>query len=223
MKNSSKFLERICKRMRSRRTRSNSSKDKKRSDVHTSKVLSKVSSPMDTSRSPSSVAISEKPTASWGLELAGGAFQDSKVTVQTRPCPMAAPSTAGCFSSPPARTDRDSHAIAASSSAPLLQVQSAAGESTELSGLANPKQTSIPPKAKIGTELTPGKEVYMLSATDSGLYSEEEGASEDEYLDVFSEDEEEEDDVVDDGWLIPADEVSLDKVVATSHSETVYR
>ncbi len=210
MKNSSKFLERICKRVR-RRTRS-TKKEKKRSDVCTSKI----NSPMDTSRpSPCSVAVSKEATASWSLELAGGAFQDSKLTIQTRPCPMPAAegiATTGCFSSLPARMDN--HA----SSAPLLQVQSPSEGDPEVSaGLISSRQE----KAKIGTELAQGKDMCMLSATDSGLYSEEEGSSEDEYLDVFSEDEEE--DVVDDGWLIPANEVALDKVVTASNSETVYK
>lgn len=78
------------------------------------------------------------------------------------------------------------------------------------------------------------KDLYMLSATDSGLYSEEEcSASEEEYLDVFSdedgeekeEDEEEEEDgvIIGDGWVIPAQEVSLDKMVVSNNCETIYR
>ena len=75
------------------------------------------------------------------------------------------------------------------------------------------------------------KDLYMLSATDSGLYSEEEGsASEEEYLDVFSdedgegkEEDEEDGTIVGDGWVIPAQEVSLDKMVVSNSSETIYR
>lgn len=74
------------------------------------------------------------------------------------------------------------------------------------------------------------KDLYMLSATDSGLYSEEEGsASEEEYLDVFSDEdgerEEDEEDgvIVGDGWVIPAQEVSLDKMVVSNSCETIYR
>lgn len=62
----------------------------------------------------------------------------------------------------------------------------------------------------------------MLSATDSGLYSEEEDSIEEEFLEVFS-DQEEEDGGMEEGWLIPAEEVSLDKVVTATGRETVYR
>ena len=71
-----------------------------------------------------------------------------------------------------------------------------------------------------------GKEVCMLSATDSGLYSEEEGStSDEEFLEVFIDDydEAEEESLVDDGWLIPAEEVALDKVVVSNSCETIYR
>ena len=214
MKTSSKLIERICKKMR-RRTRSGN-KDKKPSDLCKTKTFT-VGSPVDTSRSPDSVAIGEQAAAaSWSLELARGAFQDSTVTVQTRPCSMAAveamPTATTASSSLPARMD--SHAVTASS-APLLQVQPPPEESE--------REPLSPPDSKLGGI---GKEmVCMLSATDSGLYSEEEGSSEDEYLDVFSEGEEDEEEegLVDDGWLIPADEVALDKVVTSSSSETVYR
>lgn len=70
------------------------------------------------------------------------------------------------------------------------------------------------------------KELCMLSATDSGLYSEEEeegGSSEEEFLEVFSDQDEDEDGLVEDGWLIPAEEVSLDQVVTSNNTETVYR
>ena len=223
MKHSSKFLERICKRVR-RRTRSSNNKEKKQSDVCRSK-LQNVGSPVDTSRSPSSVAISEEAAASWSLELARGAFQDSSVTTQTRPSPMEAAEgiPTGCSSSLPARMD--SYAVVASS-VPLLQVQSPVEEGEtkyETSESISSRQASLLPNAKTGTDILQAKEMCMLSATDSGLYSEEdESSSEDEYLEVFSDDEEEEG-LVDDGWLIPADEVSLDKVVTASNSETVYR
>ncbi len=82
-------------------------------------------------------------------------------------------------------------------------------------------------RCKITTDTTKNedkpKEIFILSPTDSGLYSEEE--SEEEYLDVFSDDDdgEEEHKLVDDGWRIPAEEVALDKVMVSNHSETIYR
>ena len=63
----------------------------------------------------------------------------------------------------------------------------------------------------------------MLSASDSGLYSEaEESPGEEEYLNVFT-DEEEEEAVLGDSWVIPAQEVSLDKMMASNTHETIYR
>lgn len=68
-------------------------------------------------------------------------------------------------------------------------------------------------------------EQCSLSASDSGLYSEEEEEEEEdsgeEFLEVFS--DEEEDGLVEEGWQIPADEVSLDTVMAATGRETVYR
>jgi hypothetical protein len=66
----------------------------------------------------------------------------------------------------------------------------------------------------------------LLSATDSGLCSEEDGeVSSEEFLEVFSDDDEDEEDEDEDClmWQIPAEEVSLDTVMAATGRETVYR
>lgn len=155
----------------------------------------------------------------WEPELAPGAFQDSTLLQKKQP-------VAGGSVAQKADTRSQLLAAAMSSSAPLLgaAVEDSQGKHAEpVSTSSKECDTSLP---AVQVERAGGvckvKDQCMLSATDSGLYSEEgEANSEgDEYLEVFSEDEEE---LVDDGWLIPADEVALDKVVAYNKSETVYK
>lgn len=160
-------------------------------------------------------------------EVARGAFQDS--TFQTRPSMVDAESGVNSTSqSLPGRLD----SIAATSSAPLLQVRelSRTGEMQAISTRhqecvdSHTSVTSPPAVTLNSAPMEKGEVPCMLSATDSGLYSEEEGSTvEEEFLEVFSDEEDDEDGLVEDGWLIPADEVSLDKVIAATGRETVYR
>ena len=159
------------------------------------------------------ISVSSSP------EVARGDFLDS-----TCPSAMAAAATSLRLCSP-SRVD-DSHDI---TSSPRNSVDFPAeiSRTSEVGTISthhqecNESHTSA--SATTTAEMVEGK--VMLSATDSdsGLYSEEEDSSE-EYLEVFS-DEEDEDSLamVEDDWLISADEVSLDTVMAATGGETVYR
>lgn len=222
---SNRFLERICRKVqRARKTHTRASKIKKSDCSSKSEALG-----FGVADSQDGVA-DYQPAASWPRRLASGAFQDS--TVSTR---SMATAVAGFPASTSLPASLPSHDVA--SSAPLICVHLAGElEKNELEGSSlgertdNPnadtspssftKQASRP--AEMDKESRPAEEVCVLSATDSGLYSEEEGSSEDEFLDVFSDDDEDEE-CLDDGWLIPAEEVSLDKVMASNNCETLYR
>lgn len=218
MKNS-RFLERICKRVR-RKTRSRSGDSKKQTALCTKQDMSSRRQATENCGVPSSTP----PAAGcvWSLKVAAGAFQDSTLT---RAAAAEGPVVQTSHSLPAGM-----ESLALTSSAPLLRegqpVEDSQGKdagivSTRAKECA-PGDTSVEPKGLEMGSAEVGKELCMLSATDSGLYSEEENASDEEYLEVFSDDDDE-DYLVDDGWLIPADEVSLDKVVAYNKAETVYK
>lgn len=216
---SNRFLERICRKVqRARKTHTRASKKSSKSEALGFGVADSQDGVADC-----------QPAASWPRRLASGAFQDSTVSTRSMAAVAGFPASTSLPASLP------SHDVA--SSAPLICVHlSGELEKNELEGSSlgertdNPnadtspssftKQASRP--AEMDKESRPAEEVCVLSATDSGLYSEEEGSSEDEFLDVFS-DEDEDEECLDDGWLIPAEEVSLDKVMASNNCETLYR
>lgn len=169
-------------------------------------------------------------------------FQDSTAQ-QQQTCSTTARTSLG--SSLPARTrSQDTNNNIITSSAPQLHVTKAEPSNSEYLEQPEEKEPATT-QAVVGGAVqeekrggasassTAAAQFYMLSATDSGLYSEEEeGSSEDEFLEVFSDDdddgEEDEDDdddetIVGDGWLIPAQEVALDKVLVSNSCETVYK
>lgn len=222
MKSSGKLLERICKRVR--RTRSKTSK----TSASEEEIASKLNNPTVETGMAVDVSVVEQRLLSASLRqgMPAGTFRDSS-TFLTPPssCCMAAGSPSS--RSLPARMD-GSGAVT-SSSAPLLHptrescvTADPEAESTRHEECVAPSLSSVSSPA---LQTLKGEGPCMLSATDSGLYSEEEDSIEEEFLEVFSEDEdeEEEDGSVEDGWLIPADEMSLDKVVTANGRETVYR
>ncbi len=194
MKNSSKLLERICKRVRR--------------------------SPRKDKASCSKPNTSRHDQLSASLQEPRGALQDS--TFQTGPAMAAAEFESGISTSL-------SMENRVTSSAPLLRVH-LAGESSqtsEVDTISTRHQECIgcdtSPSAQIMLQQQQKEGICTLSATDSGLYSEEEDCIEEDFLEVFSDEEDDEDCLMEDGWQIPAKEVSLDQVVAVNSRETVYR
>ena len=173
-------------------------------------------------------------SAAWSAQLASGAFHDSTLK---HTGPAAAELERGgpvvqSTHSLPAASSMEGPTLALAPAAPVLvTVVDSQRKDAELV-ITSTQECAIPGTSGSvqdqGLQMRaqePSKDMCMLSATDSGLYSEEEDSDE-EYLEVFSEDEEEEEEddyLVDDGWLIPADEVSLDKVLASNKTETVYK
>lgn len=210
MKNN-KFLERICKKMR--RTQRNVSRELEKEE--TSKPVSTNSRHQTTKAKNINSVVGQCISVSLTPKVARGDFRDSSTMAAAESV------TRSSSRSLPSRMDSS----ATTSSAPLLRVHSP-GESSPVQAISTECLDShaLPPaQLQVATaENQKGEGQCMLSATDSGLYSEEEDSIEEEFLEVFS-DEEEEDGVVEEGWLIPAEEVSLDKVVAATGRETVYR
>ena len=222
MKNGSSFLERICKRVR--RTRSKASEGKS-TPLQSSKAAHRQDTP---ARTITSVATQQPCTAaaSSSLQLvARGAFHGNSTLQSGRGRAMEGPNSL------PARLDAGSaRGGTVTSSAPLLRVDVPVDNSQApvLGSISTRHEECVPSDTSPSVQLKPvdSKEVCTLSATDSGLYSEEEDSIEEEFLEVFSDEEEEDeedDGLVEDGWLIPADEFSLDKVVSATSTETVYR
>lgn len=224
MKNGTSFLERICKRVR--RTRRSKASEEKSTLLQSSKAACRQDTP---ARSIDSVATQQHCTASSSLQLvARGAFHGDSPLQSGRGRAMAAESGP---SSLPARLD-GGNGGAVTSSAPLLRVDLPVdiSQASAIGSISTRHEECVPPDTSPSVQLKPvdSKDMCMLSATDSGLYSEEEDSIEEEFLEVFSdeeqeEEEEEDDGLVEDGWLIPADEFSLDKVVSANSTETVYR
>lgn len=252
MKNGSKFLERICQRVR-RRTRRGGVELQKNHPMSSTSSRSKPCGP--SRRRDTSGVSSSSDCRGASLDVARGAFLDSTLQ-RTRPAVVVSAAAEDQDSlhvssthSLPARMD--SLALRDPPAPALLRVQQRQeqqrgawkqGEPHHAPVVSTAAQESLSVSSGAGLELSTageddgglvmtgskpaeaGKELCLLSATDSGLYSEDSG---EEYLEVFSdneEDEEEEDDgLVDDGWRIPAEEVSLDKVMAYNRTETVYR
>lgn len=217
MKTCRKFLESICKRVR--RTQRNASRRSRSEKEDTSKPVSSNSRHQTKAKDINSV-VEQCISVSLNPEVARGDFRDSSPS-------MAAAESVSRLSSRSLPSRIDSSDI--TSSAPLLHVH-LAGESSlaaEVQAISTANQECLesdtsPPAhvATAGDQKSEGQ--CMLSATDSGLYSEEEDSIEEEFLEVFS-DQEEEDGGMEEGWLIPAEEVSLDKVVTATGRETVYR
>ena len=223
MKSSGKLLERICKRVR--RTRSKTSK----TSASEEEIASKLRKPSVEAGMAVDISVVEQRLLSASLRpgMPAGTFRDSSTFLSppSSSCCMAAGSPSS--RSLPARMD-GSGAVT-SSSAPLLHPTRESCVTADLEADSTRHEECIVPSpssvSSPALQTLKGEGPCMLSATDSGLYSEEEDSIE-EFLEVFSEDEDdydEEDGSVEDGWLIPADEMSLDKVVTANGRETVYR
>lgn len=222
------FLERICRRVR--RTRIAKASEEKATPLQ-SEPLQSSKAGQDTPAT--SVATTQHCTASSSLQLvvlARGAFHgDSRSPLQSGRVQAMATAEEGGSDSLLDATSTSGDAV--TSSAPLLKVDLPVDNSqaSVIGSISTPHEECVPSDTSPSVLLKPvdSKEVCTLSATDSGLYSEEEDSIEEEFLEVFSDGEEEEDEdddgLVEDGWLIPADEFSLDKVVSASSTETVYR
>ena len=215
------FIERIRKSVR----RKVANKRLKRLEKSLSECSSKAQSEMSRlEASRSSVAMQQSKTSPLCADTVN-ACQDTRR--QEPPSMAVAAGRTTTSHSLPARTLNP-----VTSSAPLLSIQSPEeeGSCTSSSGFMISSYALLDSSTVSGhTNLMPqgeGKGTCMLSATDSGLYSEEENsASDEEFLEVFSDDDvdDEEENLVDDGWLIPAEEVALDTVVAANRCETIYR
>lgn len=221
---SSRFLERIYKRVR--RSSRSRARDSRRSRLDKQTASKQDVSSRRHATENSGVPSVTPPAADcyWSLEVAAGAFQDSTLTRAAAKGPIQT------THSLPA--GMESLALTSSLLRAEMPVEDSHGKDAGIVSTRAkeciPRDTSlvvvVEPEVKQEERCTRpagvSKELCMLSATDSGLYSEEDN-SEDDYLEVFSDDEE--DDLGDDGWLIPADEVTLDKVVAHNKTETVYK
>lgn len=198
------FLERIWRRVQ-RKSKGTSSEK-----LETSKQMASSSRGRLTPAKGTVSVVLQGASVSYSPEVARGDFLDS-----TCPTAMAAAATSLRLCST-SRLD-DSHDI---TSAPSLRVDfpMEISRTSEVGTISTSHQECNESHTSATTTVMV-EEKLMLSATDSdsGLYSEEEDSSE-EYLEVFSDEEDE-----DDEWLISADEVSLDTVMAATGGETVYR
>lgn len=214
MKNN-KFLQRICNRVRRTQRKASRSTPEKE---ETSKPVSRHQSKAKNINS----VVEQYISVSLTPQIARGNFLDSSSPSSAAAADSSTPSSRSL----PPRMDSNARIA----SAPLLPVHlpEESSPAMEAGTVSTADQGCLdshtPPPEQIATaEVLKAEVQCTLSATDSGLCSEEEDSVEDEFLEVFSDEEEEDDGVMEDGWLIPADEVSLDKVVTASGRETVYR